>query len=248
MYQFKCILKTDTLNLFTNPMWWVGGIGLPLLLALVMGFITKGAYGGGVSSYDYYALTMLVFGALNNATVAANSFMEGRIVKANMRLCTAPLPDSFIYLPKIVASTAFGLACTSATMLLLALAAGANLGSMAAFGGLWLLLAAVNLFAVCLGILCCCLLKVEETVNMLLSTLVMALCVLGGGFFPVKGLGAVARTISGLSPVAWLNGAGFQLVYDGRPDLMMAVCGGMLGLSLLCVALIFKWFNREDYL
>ena len=88
MYEFNCILKTDLKNLYTNPMWWAGTIGLPLLLALVMGFITKGTYGGVVTSFDYYAITMMIFGALNNATLAANSFMETRIVKANMRLCT----------------------------------------------------------------------------------------------------------------------------------------------------------------
>lgn len=37
MYEFNCILKTDLKNLYTNPMWWAGTIGLPLLLALVMG-------------------------------------------------------------------------------------------------------------------------------------------------------------------------------------------------------------------
>ena len=34
MYEFNCILKTDLKNLYTNPMWWAGTIGLPLLLAL----------------------------------------------------------------------------------------------------------------------------------------------------------------------------------------------------------------------
>ena len=69
MYEFNCILKTDLKNLYTNPMWWAGTIGLPLLLALVMGFITKGTYGGVVTSFDYYAITMMIFGALNNADV-----------------------------------------------------------------------------------------------------------------------------------------------------------------------------------
>ena len=36
MYEFNCILKTDLKNLYTNPMWWAGTIGLPLLLALVI--------------------------------------------------------------------------------------------------------------------------------------------------------------------------------------------------------------------
>lgn len=247
MYEFKHVLKTDLLNLFLNPVWIVGSIVLPLLLALIMGFITKGLYGSAVTSFDYYAVTMLIFGALNNSTVAANSFMESRIVKANMRLCSAPIPDFYIYLPKIFASFLFGGVCQTATAVVLALLTGTNFGGQhLAF--LWLLLMAVNFFAVSVSILMCCIVKNEETVNMLLSTIVMLLCMLGGGFFPMRGLGSVVGILHNLSPVAWIGTAAFRAAYDGSLTLLGQVAGVLLLVSGLCIACTAKLFNREDYL
>ncbi|HMM06917.1 MAG TPA: ABC transporter permease [Clostridiales bacterium] len=247
MYEFKQILKTDLKNLYINPMWWGVTIGLPLMLALIMGFITKGIYGTEVTSFDYYAVTMLIFGALNNATLAANSFMEGRIVKANMRLCNAPIPDFFIFLPKVIASFLFGVVCHTIAAAALFLITGANFGGADAIF-LWLLMLTVDLFAVCFSVMFCCILKNEETVNMILSTVVMLLCLLGGVFFPMKGMGRVVSAISNISPVTWISAAAFQTVYANRLLLLGCVCAGMLLLAGLCIALTTKLFNREDYL
>ncbi|MCL1917118.1 MAG: ABC transporter permease [Peptococcaceae bacterium] len=253
MYEFRQILKTDLKNLYTNPMWWIGAMGLPLLLALIMGFITQGAYGTntpsgtGVTSYNYYAITMLIFGALNNSTIAANSFMEGRIMKANMRLCNAPIPNSFIFLPKIIASLLFGTLCHTLAASAIFFITGVNFGGGNAIF-LWLLLLAVYFFAVCFSVMLCCILKKEETVNMILSTAVSLLCLLGGAFFPMKGLGRIVEVISNISPVTWISTAAFQAVYDNRLILLGLVCAGMLALAGLCIALTTKLFNREDYL
>ncbi|MCL1852205.1 MAG: ABC transporter permease [Peptococcaceae bacterium] len=247
MYEFRRILQTDLKNLCINPMWWVGTMGLPLFLALIMGFVTQSTFGTIVTSYDYYAVTMLIFGALNNSTIAANSFMEGRILKANMRLCSAPIPDFYIFLPKIIASFLFGTLCHTLAAVALFLITGANYGGGNAFL-LWLLLLAVFFFAVCFSVMLCCILKKEETVNMILSTVVSLLCLLGGAFFPMKGLGRVVGAVSNISPVTWIGAAAFQGVYDGKFFLLGAVCGVMLTLAALCIALTTKLFNREDYL
>jgi len=247
MYQFRRILKMDLMNLFTNPMWWIGTIGLPLFLALIMGFITNGTYGNVVTSYDYYGVSMLVFGALNNATLAANSFLESRIVKANMRLCTAPVPSFFIYFPKVIASFIFGVFCHTLTGLALHFIVGVDFGGNNAVF-LWLLLLAVNFFAVSISVMLCCLLKNEETVNQILSSLVMIACLLGGAFFPLKGLGRIADAASNISPVMWINAAAFQAIYNDNLFLLSCVCAGLIALGMLWIGISSKCFNREDYL
>ena len=247
MYEFSRILKMDFKNLCLNPMWWIGTIGLPLFLALVMGFVTRGTYGNAVTSYDYYAVTMIVFGALNNATLAANSFMEGRILQANMRLCNAPIPSSFIFLPKIIASFLFSVICITIAGAILAFAVGANFGGVNAVF-LWILMVVVNFFAVCVGVLLCCLLKNEETVNQILSTLVAVLCLAGGAFFPLKGLGKVVDVVSNVSPVTWIDAAAFSAIYDSDFMLLGIVTAVLLALSLVCIGLSGKFFSTEDYL
>lgn len=247
MYQFKRILKMDLVNLLVNPMWWAGTIGLPLFLALIMGFITRGGYGNTVTSYDYYGIAIIVFGALNNATLGANSFMETRIRKANMRLCIAPIPGFSIYLPKVLASFFFGALCHTLTGLALYVIAGVNFGgSNVVF--LWLLLLAVDFFAVSLGVMLCCFLKNEEAVNQILSNLVPIACLLGGAFFPLKGFGTILDVITNISPVTWIHAAAFGAIYDNSLSLLGIVCGVLIALSLLCIVLSAAFFNKEDYL
>lgn len=247
MYEFMTVLRMDFKNLYTNPMWWTGNIGLPLLLALVVGFITKGLYGTEIHSFDYYCVTMLIFGALNNSTIAANSFLEGRIVKANMRLIHAPIPDFYIYVSKAIASFFFGIICHTLTAGILFIITGADFGgSYACF--LWLLLLAVELGSVCFGILLCCILKQEETVNMILSTGVMLFSVLGGAFFPAGGMGRILSAAGSFSPVSWISRAAFEAIYDGRLGLLWLVCAAAVLLSAVCLYLTSKLFHREDYL
>lgn len=247
MYQFRRILKMDLLNLFTNPMWWAAAIGLPLFLTLIMGFITRGSYGNAVTSYDYYGVSMLIFGALNNAALAANSFMENRIRKANLRLCNAPVPAFSIYFPKVLASFLFGAFCHTITGLGLSVIAGVNFGgSNTVF--LWFLLLAVDFFAASLSVMLCCILKHEEAVNQLLTNLVTVTCLMGGAFFPIKGFGPMADAVSNVSPVTWIIAAAFSGIYDNRLSLLGVVCAALVGFSLLCTILSAEFFNREDYL
>lgn len=247
MYQFKRILKMDLVNLFINPMWWAGTIGLPLLLTLILGFITRGSYGNTVTSYDYYGVVLLVFGALNNATLAANSFMETRIMKANMRLCNAPVPAFTIYFPKVLASFIFGVFCHTIDGLGLHFIAGVNFGGLDAIF-LWLLLLGVDFFAASFSVMLCCVLRNEEVVNQLLSYFITLICLLGGVFFPVKGFGPIADIVGNISPVTWINAAAFGAIYDNSVSLLIIVCGALLCLSLLCIALSSRLFNTEDYL
>lgn len=247
MYQFTRVLKMDLTNLLTNPMWWTGTIGLPLMLTLIMGFITKGIYGDVVTSYDYFGITMLVFGALNSATLAANSFMETRILKANMRLCSAPIASFSIYFPKIIATVVFGMLCHTLTAVALHIIVGVNFGGINALF-LWVLLLAISFFAAVMGVMLCCILKNEETVNQFLSNLVSLICLFGGTFFSLKGFGFWGNLISNISPVTWVNAAAFGAIYDHKLTILGYTCTGLVIASLLGVGISAKCFNREDYL
>lgn len=247
MYQFKQILKMDLKNLLINPMWYIPTIGLPFMVVLIMGFMTKANYGSVVTSYDFYGISMLVFCALNNATLAANSFMESRMVKANMRLCIAPVPSFFIYFPKIIASFIYSILCQTVTGFALFFIIGVNFGGSQAIA-LWFLMLCVNFFAMSLGVMLCCMLKTEEVVNQLISVIMMLVCLLGGTFFPIKGLGQVIYIISTLSPVTWMNAAAFNTIYGDGLFLLGCICAGLFALSLLWIVISAKCFNREDYL
>lgn len=249
MNQFRRILGTDLRNLFTNPMWLFYNIGFALAMVLVLGFLTSGGYGDAVTSYDYYGVTLMVFAALNSATIAANSFMEERIKNGNMRILYAPVPAFAIPLSKILASAVFGLVCHLFDALVLHFLVGVQYGSdLATMGGILLVTVCAEFFFAALGVLLCCGLKSESAANQLLSLVLALLSVLGGLFFPIEGYGKILYVASNLSPVKWLATSAFRMIYDGNFALLAPVCLLLTALTAEAIALSAKLFHGEDYL
>ncbi|KPV60009.1 hypothetical protein QJ48_08095 [Paenibacillus sp. A3] len=56
MYSFYFILKRDFINLALNPVLLLTNTVFPLLLVLVLGYLSNGAYSGEtMNGYDYYS-------------------------------------------------------------------------------------------------------------------------------------------------------------------------------------------------
>lgn len=81
------VLWLDIKNLFTNIAWLFYGIVFPLLLIIILGYLTHNDYGNSIRSYDYYGVTLIIFSILNTGTIAANSFMEDKMKMGNMQYC-----------------------------------------------------------------------------------------------------------------------------------------------------------------
>jgi ABC-2 type transport system permease protein len=246
MYQFRQIFKLDLLNLVTNPMWIFFTVGYPLLLTLILGFLTSGGYGKEVTSYDYYGVTIILFIVFNTATLSANSFMEERIKKPNMRIIYSPVPTSEISLSKLLATFVFASVCHLLTGFILHFAAGVNFGGAGSLSVALILLLA-ELFSSALGVMMCCIMKSESATNQILSLLITLLSILGGLFFPLDGLGAVVQKITNISPIKWVKASVFQIIYDGNFHLFLPVTAILAALSAACVLLSYKTFKTEDY-
>lgn len=237
------ITREDFLNLLKNPMWLFYATGFPVLLVIIMGYLTRNAYGNLATSYDYYGITLMIYSALNSGMTSANAFMEERIKKPNMRMIYAPGPERNIYLSKIIASFLFSYLFHVLDLVLLELLFDVNLGSV---GWLLLLLALTELFAVTLGVMLCCLVKSEAMTNQLQSIVINILAVLGGLLFSLDGYGKFARAISRCSPVKWVADAAFQMIYDQNLHLLIPVAAStaviIAGMLLICS----KAFKKED--
>lgn len=247
MYQFRQILKRDTLNLFTNPMWIFYTVFFPLLMILILGFLSEGSYGTELSSYDYYGITMMIYSALNAATLAANSFMEQRIKSPNLRIVFSPVKPMYIYLSKIIATVIFTTVCYSAVGVALHFMMNVNFGGEKAIF-LWMLMIAVEFFASCLSVMVCCIVKSEEITNTIVSNLITLLAVVGGLFFPVDGMGKVIEVISDFTPVKWISTSLFQIVYDNNMMSFLPILGILVVLGLIFIFISHKAFKMEEYL
>ncbi|MBC2398675.1 ABC transporter permease [Clostridium tetanomorphum] len=241
------VTKFDLINTIKNPVLLMFNTIYPLVITLLFGFIAKGTYGGeGVTSYDYYGVTIMIFTMLNMSLTTSNAFMEKKIVKGNIRLIYSPTSKSVIFLSKILATFIFG-AITSIIILILE-----NSIFKINFGGenfmyVVLIIVMFTLLMSSIGAFMCCIFKSEEAANKFLSPVNTLLALLGGLLFPVDSLGKTVEKLSYLSPVKWVSECIFKIIYDNDFSMfipLIIIC--ILG-ALLFIVLCQITFKPEEY-
>ena len=246
MYQFIRIVQRDSLNLFLNPMWIFMSIALPFCLASILGFLSEGMYGSMMSSYDYYGISMLFFGVLNTATFAANSFLEEKIKRANLRILSAPIKKWFVPTSKVLATFIFTTFFYTLTACLLHYLFKVNYGKENAMY-IWLLFLAMNLFFSSLGVLMCCIFKSEEIANQIISLVTTIFALFSGFFFPIQNFGRVFVNISNSLPTTKILDDLWVIIFDQDHSGFLSEFLLMIGLSLLMILVANGCFKEEDF-
>lgn len=246
MRRFLSVFKMDMINLFKNPVLVGYNTIFAALLILIMGFLCSGNYADSKDSYQYYTVSLLIYGMLNGAMTASNCFMERDIKRPNLRIIFSPVGSFQIYFSKILSSFVFDYSLHLLLMMILCPLLHVTLGSNPVF--FILLMAPIEFAAAALGIFFCCIFHCEETTSMLLSTVISLLCALGGTFFSFDGMGSALAFASRLSPVKWLNDAFFALSCDNSIAYFWPVFLGATVLSVLLVLGCRLFFRTEDYL
>jgi ABC-2 type transport system permease protein len=237
------ISKEDFINLIKNPMWVFYNAVFPVLLVAIIGFLTRESYGNDVTSYDYYGITLMVYSILSSGMTSANSFMEERIRKANMRIIYAPGNVKSIYLSKILSSFCFLSICHLLDIVILCLLYNIHISSIPQMLVLFVL---IEFFSVSLGVMLCCIFKTEAMANQILSMVINIFAILGGLFFPLDGYGKAARIACYISPVKWLVKTTFSIIYDKDfsgfyPTVLIMI------ISISVVIIVCdKTFRKED--
>lgn len=247
MKAVKNIIAQDIYNLFTNPMWVFYNVIFSFMLTAALGYLTKGMYGGSVTSYDYYGIAMTVFAVMNTGTIAANSFMEERIKAGNMRILFSPVNNEWIWISKIIASFIFGVVCHLITIGLLIAGFHLYLGN-GEWQWLMFLFLSAEFFAAVLGVFLCCLFKSEHTANQILSLVLQIMALTGGVFVSLEKFGKVFRNLSFVSPMKWIIQSVFFLIYDQMPVYCMYAGIALLALAVLGVFGCFKIWKGGDCL
>ncbi len=241
------VFKRDLKNLFLSPVLFIYNTLFPICIILILGYLTNGDYNGkSFSAYDYYGVSIMVFGALFVAMTAANSFMEERVKTSNLRIMYSPINISTIYISKILATFVFFSGCSIVTMLFLKIVFNVNYGGDY-IGYVLIVLAMLNLFSCTLGVLFCCLLKSENLANKTLSPFLNIFVILGGVFFQIDNFGDVVAKISYLSPVKWVNQGIFKIIYDKDLSFFTPTVIILVVLTVLCLVLCKLTFKVEDY-
>lgn len=237
----------DTKNLFNNKTWLFLGILLPIILVGLLGFITRPLYGNLMSSYDFYGVTVFLFGAANAATFSANAFLEEKIKGANLRVVFSSVPDYFIPLSKVIATFIFTSVNSLISAIVVVVAFQVNFGKeyLLATGLLYLLF---NFFACVIGVFVCVLVRTESIANQITSLVIMVLAILGGFFFNISSINETLGKVASYLPFTQLKDLLFALIYDEIPPSILTTSLILSVSSLILLVGACFLFKGEDYL
>lgn len=245
--KFLRIVKFDLMNILKNPALLIVNTILPVILILIMGFITRGGYGTDfMNSYDYYGVTMMILSAMFIAMTATNAFMEESVKRGNTRIVYAPVSKTEIYMSKLVSTFILGAVSFSIIILIGQYIFGINFGRGNIFY-IILLINMLSLFGCSLGVMFCCIFKSEEGANAVIQLPIMLFIFFGDSFFSISGLGKIFEEISCISPVKWVTECAFKVIYDGNFSTYLSTMIMLLLGSLLCVAVSQLLFKPEEY-
>jgi len=242
------LIKRDFKNLITTPVVIMACVVYPWLLVGLFGFIFSSLYGGeGVSSYDYYGVTMMIYIIIASITITPNTFMEKKLRQGNIRIAYAPVSKISIYMSKILSSYLFMVVTVSINMTLMNYFKIANLGGDN-FIYVLVLFMAFLLFTVTIGGAVCVILKTEELTNMILSNVASVLALVSGMFFPVDSLGKVVSNLANLSPIKWILDSTFSVIYDNNFQNYTIIIFSLILLSMVCLVVMHFNYKPEDYI
>ncbi|OPJ63325.1 ABC transporter permease [Clostridium chromiireducens] len=242
------LIKQDFRNLITTPVIVTVCVIYPWLLIGLFGFIFSSLYGGdGVTSYDFYGVTMMMYLIISSVTVTPNTFMENKLRQGNIRIAYAPVSRISIYMSKIISSYLFMGISFSIHMLIM------NYFNIVNFGGsnfiyILVLFMVFLFFTVTVGGAVCVILKTEELTNMVLSNVASILALLSGIFFPVDSLGKVVSDLSNLSPMKWILNSAFNVIYDKSFENYTIIIWGLILLSIISIIVMHVNYKPEDYI
>lgn len=242
------LIKQDFKNLITTPVVVMACVIYPWLLLGLFGFVFSSLYGGeGITSYDYYGVTMMIYIIIMSITITPNTFLEKKLRQGNIRIAYAPVSKISIYMSKILSSYLFMIITVSINMSLMNYFALVNFGGsnfVYILGLFWAFL----LFTVTIGGALCVIIKEEELTNMILSDIGAVLALLSGMFFPVDSLGKVISKVSNLSPIKWILDSSFNVIYDNNFENYNAIILGLIFLSIMCLIVVHINYEPEDYI
>ena len=224
------------------------GVMFPLLLILILGYISTNYYSGenGITSYYYYALVTIPLCTFLLAITLMYVAREESLFKCGERFILSPVDRASIVLSKILPAT---ISTTFYNFLLLLFC---SFILKVDFKGRTVELLVLSLI---LGFMSCAIgtfiglcTKDFLSVKNLVSIPIMIMGILGGSFFPIASLGKEIEIISYFSPLTWINRGIFSMLNDNSMTLYIASVAMALVVGILFTIGAIKRFKKEAFI
>lgn len=218
----------------------------PVLLTAIIGYLTQGSFGGGLSSYEYYSIGMMIFIFTSSGLASSYNFFDGDVKAGNVRTMFTPVKNLEIYLSQIISGTIYSSFAVITTMIIFNLLFGVD------YSGNEVLICVsfiiLSFMSNALGMFLCTVMNSIGLVNVVFNIVQSVLCVIGGAFFSLEALGEVPAMISRISPVKWLMDGLLNSIYDNNNFLLFVIMGVNILLSIILIGVLSRTFKIDKYL
>lgn len=237
-FQFKLICKT--------PIMFMMYFVYPILLTAIIGYLTQGNFSGGITSYEYYSIGMMIFIFTSAGLISSYNFIDDSIKSGNARIIFAPVKNIVIYLSQIISGTIYSSIAIAATMLIFRMFFSVDYNGNGVL--IYVSFMILAFMSNALGMFLCTVINNIGIVNALFNIVQAVLCVLGGAFFSLEALGKIPAMISKISPVKWLMDGLLNSMYDNNNFILFVAIAVNIIVALILIALTSKTFKTEKYL
>lgn len=240
------MIKHQLKTLFKNPILIMNFYGYPVILTLIIGYLTQSFYGEGISSYEYYSNSMLIFMFMGAGLITVYNFIDTSLVNGNFRAMYAPIDTSVIYISQVISSTIFSMIGIILNILIFRFLVGVNYNGSEFL--IILVLTTLAFLSATIATLLCSVKANIGTINGVFNLIQALLCFLGGAFFSMEALGGLPAMISKVSPVKYIIDGIFLSIYDNSHMMLVIISVVNIVLALIVLVITKKKFRVESYI
>ncbi|MCC0632729.1 ABC transporter permease [Clostridioides sp. ZZV15-6388] len=221
-------------------------IVFPLIIIMLLGYLTSKSYGTEFTSYNYYTIVTIPFCILMGIISVSYAAQDEKISNTSYRYMISPISIKELVLSKLFSCTIILSLCNVITLVII------KGVFQISFGGNFLaiifllvcestVVSAIGLF---LGLAC----KNLDILRNVINIPIVIFGFLGGVFFPVSSLNPVVSLVINISPLTWVNRSIVTCIYDDNLQPLFNISSIFVMTSILMTVLTVKLFKREAFI
>lgn len=240
------MIKFQLKLMFKNPEMFMMFFIYPPVLTAIIGYLTQGSYSGGITSYEYYSIGMMIFIFTSAGLLSSYNFLDNNVKAGNIRTIYTPIKNLGIYTSQIISGTIYSSVAVGATMIIF------NFLFKVDYNGngflIYISFIILSFISNALGMFLCTIINNIGVVGIVFNIVQTVLCLLGGAFVSLESLGEIPAMISKISPVKWFMDGVLNSIYDNNNLILYIAIAINIALGVILIGVTSKTFKTEKYL
>lgn len=233
----KTVKKTNLLIQF---------LVLPILLILIIGYLTKNNFTENITSYQYYSIPVMLFMYIGYGINSSFAFVDRYNRRGNFRLLYVPINPVYIYISHIISGTISGMVTALINLILIKYLFRMNYGKN--FILILLTFTTIILVSNAIGIILSLVIDNAIVIEEIFTVSQLILCFMGGCFFELESIANLPRVVAYISPVKWVLKGINDIIYLGQNGILIITNIANIIILVLLVFLCVKSYKVEKYL